>query len=366
MLLAAAARSRVVHPLRWLSAMAGKTKASGEAAGKEPVKKASKPAAEKTVFPRTPTPRRAAHEGASFRALSWNVAGLRALLANGNASSLKALVEEERPDLLCLQEHKLQLAHVAEAEKQLRTLLGPAYGAFYWAVSTETKGYSGVVVILRGGAGSNVNGVTSGASGAAAEFGPAGAPLGVRFGLGESQAHAVEGRTVTLEFSSFHVTSCYVPNSGEGLKRLEYRLGEWERDMKAHLLWLSQTKPALLGGDLNVAFRDADIYNVSAPHIKKSAGCTPQERAAFAALCAEALVADSFRAIHPDATGAFSYWSQRAGNKPWNRGLRLDYWLCSEQMAAPGAPAPALVDAFIVEREMGASDHAPVGIVLSL
>lgn len=248
------------------------------------------------------------------------------------------------------------------------TLLGPAYSTFYWACSTDKLGYSGVVVILRGGAaGSTVNGVASPAGAAASsEWGSAGAPLGVRFGLGESSSHAAEGRSVTLEFPRFHVTCAYVPNSGEGLKRLDYRLGEWERDMKAHLQWLSASKPAVLGGDLNVAFLDADIYNVKAPHIKKSAGCTPQERAAFAELCADAHVVDSFRAIHPDATGVFSYWSQRAGNKPWNRGLRLDYWLCSEQMCAEGAPAPALLDAFIVEREMGASDHAPVGIVFSL
>jgi hypothetical protein len=103
----------------------GKTKATGEAAGAEPAaKKVAKPAAEKTVFERTQTPRRACPpEGASFRALSWNVAGLRALLSNGT-SALKQLVEEERPDLLCLQEHKLQTSHVPEAEKQLRCVQG--------------------------------------------------------------------------------------------------------------------------------------------------------------------------------------------------------------------------------------------------
>ncbi len=302
----------------------------------------------------------------AFKALAWNVAGLRAIFNNGTVEVLRKLVADEQPDLICLQEHKLQASHVAEGEALLRGLLGPAYGAFYWAVSHDKKGYSGVVVILKSGARSSTVGGGEAAPAdskqksiasflkkkpaAASDAAPAdaevtaaaadasatspvcavGSPVSVRFGLGERNEHAGEGRTVTLEFSAFCITVAYVPNSGEGLKRLDYRLGEWERDMRAHVAWLraSTGKPVVLGGDLNVAFRDCDIWNVTAKHIKKSAGCTPEERAAFAQLCADAALVDSFAAAHPEATGVFTYWSQRAGN----RRVARTSWLCVKRI----------------------------------
>lgn len=88
-----------------------------------------------------------------------------------------------------------------------------------------------------------------------------GAPLVVRFGLGPSGKHCGEGRCVSLEFSAFHLVMVYVPNAGEGLKRIEFRIDEWEADMRAHLNWLAagpehgQKKPVVMGGDLNVAHR---------------------------------------------------------------------------------------------------------------
>ena len=366
---------------RKAAAAAPPAEAGGDGAAAEPAaKKARAPksaATEKTVFPRSPTPRAALPAGAStWRAVSWNVAGLRACLASpGARGALSQLVAAEAPDLLCLQEHKLQAQHVAACEAGLRVLL-PDYGAYYWAVSSDKAGYSGVVVLLRGGPKTSVVGgaAATPALPAAAEgggdsvaWGAAGAPVGPpRFGLGASGSHNGEGRCVTVEFERFVAVCAYVPNSGEGLKRLDYRLSTWEAEMRAHARWLaaSTSKPVVLGGDLNVAHRDADIYNAGAPHLKKSAGTTPQERAAFGALCSECGLVDTLPAIHPSATGVFSYWSVRAGNKPWNRGLRLDYWLVSRAVAEQSPGAPSLVDAFVVD-SVG-SDHAPVGVTLLL
>ena len=345
-----------------------------DAAG--PAKKAKAPAAERTSIPRCEMPRKAGPGGPTFKALSWNVAGLRGLLNNGNGSVLRDLVESEQPDVVCLQEHKLQASHVAECEAQLRTLLGPRYGAFYWAVSVEKKGYSGIVVICKGPHSSTtmsagnapVTKQQTTLGGQEVPWGAAGAPVSCRFGLGADNGHGGEGRCLSLEFERFWVVCLYCPNSGEGLKRLDYRLGEWERDLRAHVAFLSaKGKPVVLGGDLNVAYRDQDIYNVTAPHIKKSAGCTPQERAAFGQLCSETSLVDSLVHIHPGATGAFSYWSQRAGNRPFNRGLRLDYWLVSSNMADGQAAGPKLHDAFLCpDATPGVSDHCPVGVTIEL
>ena len=77
---------------------------------------------------------------------------------------------------------------------------------------------------------------------------------------------------------------------------------------------------------------------------------------------------DAFRAQHPEASGCFSYWSVRAGNRPYNRGLRLDYSVASKRLLEPAAEPGALrvADAFILgEDTVGVSDHSPVGLVLT-
>lgn len=68
----------------------------------------------------------------------------------------------------------------------------------------------------------------------------------------------------------------YVPNSGDGLKRLDYRVKEWDIDFQSHLVKLSQErkKPVVLAGDLNVAHQDIDIYD---PRGKESTACFTKE-----------------------------------------------------------------------------------------
>ena len=106
--------------------------------------------------------------------------------------------------------------------------------------------------------------------------------------------------------------------------------------MRAHLKELDAKKPVVYVGDLNVAHRDEDIWNVTASHIKKSAGTTPQEREAFGVMLEENKLVDAFRFFHEGATGWFSYWSVRAGNRPFNKGLRLDYTLASRRRRRRG------------------------------
>lgn len=161
-----------------------------------------------------------------LKVLCWNVAGLRALLAK-DAGALSAVVQREQPDVLCLQETKLQEEHVkvVEAASQLLAPAGPMAAAV-WNCSSEKKGYAGTAVFCRQ------------------------PPLSVARGIGAPQ-HDGEGRVVTVELADVYVVNAYVPNSGDGLKRLDYRTKEWDQAFSAYVRGLEAKKPVIIAGDMN-------------------------------------------------------------------------------------------------------------------
>lgn len=153
-----------------------------------------------------------------------------------------------------------------------------------------------------------------------------------------------------------------------------------------------------------MAHEDIDFFNPSNKITLKAAGTTPQERGSFATKilgrdpptsCLDppessqrsteqhgqrgydsskggVTLVDAFRALHPTAKGVFSYWSMRAGNRPFNRGMRLDYCLVSRVLAdnperRNGRELGGVHDAFVLNNDMlGLSDHCPVGLILRL
>ena len=289
--------------------------------------------------PRTPTERRPrAADGLVL--VHWNVGGLNALLTGKKSDERKALlvnlVAKERPDVLAISEHKLQQKNVDAAAEALRELL-PGY-ALHWAVCTAKNGYSGLVALVRDGLAPTVE-------------------------IDTVCADLNEGRTITLGFDEVHAVLAYVPNSGSGLKRLDERIETWEPAMRAHLKALGKGgKPVVLLGDLNVCHLDADIWNGPAK-TSKNPGCSPRERAAFGELLADGPYVDCFRELHPEATGCFSFWSTMQGNKPLNRGLRLDYAVASAALAAADAPL-ALHDCAYLDEYAPNGDHAPSLVAL--
>lgn len=333
-------------------------------------KKPKKATTTTTTVERSDAARRdAPRDARAFTAIAWNVAGLRSFHEK-SLDRLRGVIAGEAPDVVILQEHKLQETHCAAFTERLRRDF-PMYKTVRFAVSVAKKGYSGVVVMCKA-ARNGTSGSTQGTldamfgGGAKDEEATYDGPklLEIREGLG-ARGYTDEGRTMTLEFEGFYLVTAYVPNSGQDLKRLDYRIGEWERDMRAHLKELDAKKPVVYMGDLNVAHLDSDIWNVGASHIKKSAGTTPQEREAFGVMLEENDLRDAFRHFHGDAVGWFSYWSVRAGNRPFNKGLRLDYTLASKRVFDGGADGVEVVDAFILDKVLG-SDHAPVGVTLAL
>ena len=247
--------------------------------------------------------------------ISWNVNGLRAVLGKNFYEAVEAL----DPDVLCLQETKLQ---AGQCELNL-----PQYHA-YWNYA-EKKGYSGTLVLSKE------------------------EPLSVTYGIGLEE-HDHEGRVITCEFPGEYLVCCYTPNSQDGLKRLDYRM-RFEDDFRAYLTGLAAKKPVILCGDLNVAHQEIDLKNPSTNH--QSAGFSDEERGKFTELLAAGFL-DSFRYFNPDLKEAYSWWSYRMRARERNAGWRIDYFVVSESLK------DRLVSAAI-HAEIFGSDHCPVELVIT-
>ena len=243
--------------------------------------------------------------------ISWNVNGLRAVAGKGFADVFVDL----DADFMYLQETKVQAGQI--------DLEFPGYRSF-WNYA-EKKGYSGTAVYTKH------------------------EPLSVRYGIGVEE-HDHEGRVITLEYPDFVLVCAYVPNSQDGLKRLEYRM-RWEDDMRAYLCGLP--KPVVFCGDLNVAHEEIDIKNPASN--RRNAGFTDEERAQFGALLGAGFI-DTWRFQHPGEV-KYSWWSYRFNARANNAGWRIDYFVVSE----------ALRDRIVsteIHDEIFGSDHCPVELVL--
>jgi len=311
---------------------------------------------------------------------------------------LMNLANKYQADVICLQEHKLQEGHLDDKKFKLREYFDEKLGDFdgHWSYSLKKKGYSGTAMFIRKrGVGDKKN--VDGKKDNAYQKGKKQATLGTFFGSkadvetkkggGRSSgdipishltpinvdtelglpAHDGEGRTVTAEFPLFYLTNVYVPNSGQKLERVGYRTEQWDPDLLAKMKHLEKTggKPAIWLGDLNVAHNEKDTWNEGAKHLAKTAGTTAEERASFERQLGEGYV-DAFRHLHPEGRGHYSYWSQRAGNREPNKGLRLDYFICSKELMEDGDGKRVRVrDSYTLPESLG-SDHCPVVLEIEI
>eukprot|EP01055_Gregarina_sp_Pseudo9_P005904 Gregarina_sp_Pseudo_9__5903@NODE_934_length_2053_cov_46_090864_g876_i0_p1_GENE_NODE_934_length_2053_cov_46_090864_g876_i0NODE_934_length_2053_cov_46_090864_g876_i0_p1_ORF_typecomplete_len332_score40_07Exo_endo_phos/PF03372_23/1_1e26Exo_endo_phos_2/PF14529_6/2_3e07_NODE_934_length_2053_cov_46_090864_g876_i010062001 len=266
---------------------------------------------------------------------SWNVNGLRAVLKsvknNGKKSDLESYILQENPDVLCLNETKID----AEIEDFI-TEKFPDY-SFIFAHSNK-KGYAGVAVMLR-----KDSVMYSGLE-------------EKRLGVGDEE-HDSEGRSVTLIYPKMCLVASYVANAGQGLKRLDYRVDKFDPSMQNFLKTLETDnhRPVIWCGDLNVAYEEIDIWNSKGN--QKSAGHTPQERASFGAFLGDGDWVDIWRAQNPTER-RYTYWSARfAKARSDNLGWRLDYFVASKSIAG------SVGKSYIRDLVQG-SDHCPIVLYL--
>lgn len=245
--------------------------------------------------------------------VSWNVNGLRAVAGKGFAQ----IFDEFDADCVCLQETKLQKGQI-----DLEFL---GYTS-YWNYA-DKPGYSGTVIYTRKPV------------------------LSVSYGLGIDE-HDHEGRVVTLEFEDFYLVNVYVPNSQDGLRRLDYRMN-WEDAFRGFVKSLESRKPVVVCGDMNVAHEEIDLKNPSTNHF--NAGFSDEERSKFTELLGSGFI-DTWRFQHPDEV-KYSWWSYRGGARFRNAGWRIDYFLVSESLKE---------HIFLTEilNDIAGSDHCPVVLCL--
>ena len=248
-----------------------------------------------------------------MKLISWNVNGLRACLTKGFLD----FVQAEQPDILALQETKMQ-------PEQVNFEL-PGYDMYF--NSAEKKGYSGTAVFVKE------------------------KPLSVTFGMGIEE-HDHEGRVITVEYPGFYFVTVYTPNSQDELRRLAYRM-TWEDAFLAYLKGLDEKKPVIVCGDLNVAHEEIDIKNPKSNRM--NAGFTDEERAKMTVLLNNGF-ADTFRRLYPDARDRYSWWSYRFHARENNAGWRIDYFIVSERLMEKVRDSLILSDVY-------GSDHCPVALL---
>lgn len=251
-----------------------------------------------------------------MKLISWNVNGIRATMKKG----FEEFIKNVNPDVLCLQETKATVEQTLEALKNIQ-----GYEIFA-NDSKERKGYSGTAILTKK------------------------KPLKAMYDINIPE-HDNEGRVTAVEFDDYILVDVYVPNSGDGLKRLDYR-SIWDKDFTNYLKKLMEKKPVIVTGDFNVAHKPIDLARPDSNY-DKTAGYTQIEIDGYENLLNAGFI-DSYRHFHPDKV-EYTFWNQRFKARDRNIGWRIDTFLVDKRIISSVKSAYILNDIF-------GSDHCPVGI----
>ena len=251
-----------------------------------------------------------------MKIISWNVNGLRAVLAKGALNEVKKLT----PDVLCLQEIKVK-------QEQLSKEQSGELDDYHdiWS-SAQRPGYSGVATFSR----------------KLPDFSTA--------GLGDERFD-VEGRTIRTDFEGITLFNIYVPNGQRDQTRLAYKL-----DFYARLLEICDDlhdagKGVIICGDINTAHQPIDLRNPKQNEM--TSGFLPEERAWIDKYLEHEFI-DIYRAFHGERV-QYTWWTYRYGARQRNIGWRLDYFLISKDLIDN-------VKEVIIYDEIEGSDHCPIGL----
>lgn len=249
-----------------------------------------------------------------MKIVTWNINGIRS-----GWERLLELIESENPDIICLQEIKIDDTRLTAEHKNIK-----GYESYWF--HAEKAGYSGTAIFSKIKADEII------------------------LGMGIDKFDR-EGRTVTLKIKDFSLVNFYFPHSGRSLERLPFKL-EFNVAARDFVSKLNSKKVALCG-DFNVAHTEIDLARPK--DNVKNAGFTPIEREWFDELLKDGWC-DVFRDLYPTKQ-EYTWWSQRSGARLRNIGWRIDYFLVNQDMKK------TIKDCRIKREAMG-SDHAPVILTL--
>jgi len=245
--------------------------------------------------------------------ISWNVNGIRAAWKKG----LPEFVAAENPDVLCLQETKIQLEQLTPELTDL-----PGYRS-HWSMA-EKKGYSGVATYTRP------------------------EPLAVATNFG-SPALDTEGRVLHVEYPDFHLFNGYFPNSGMGPERLAHKMQFYDEFLSLTERLREGGKGIVVCGDVNTAHTEIDIARPK--ENENSPGFMPVERAWVSKLVAHGYH-DTFR-IFVAEPGHYTWWDMKTGGRARNVGWRIDYFFVSDELRGR-------IKAAGIMPSVQGSDHCPI------
>lgn len=251
-----------------------------------------------------------------MKLISWNVNGLRAVMKKGFTET----VNEMNPDVLCLQETKMQPDQVSDEIGKIAD-----YKSYFF--SAERKGYSSVATYTKR------------------------VPLAVETGFPYGWKDN-EGRVLMTEYPEFMLFNIYFPNGQKDEERLQYKMNFYEHSLKYFESLREKGKSLVICGDYNTAHHPIDLARPK--QNENTSGFLRIERDWMDKLESRGYL-DTYRMFYPDKKDMYSWWSFRARARDNNVGWRIDYFYVSPDLKAK------VKDAFILMDVMG-SDHCPVGI----
>lgn len=247
-----------------------------------------------------------------MKIITYNVNGLRAAITKGFLNWL----DEERPDVICLQELKLQ-------SEQFPLEVFEQRGYHCYILCAQKKGYSGVAVL-------------------ALEE-----PDHVEYGMG-IEKYDNEGRFLRVDYGDLSIVSVYHPSGTSGEERQNFKM-EWLKDFQDYVVELQKTRRHLvLCGDYNIAHNAIDIHDPV--RNSKNSGFLPEEREWLTGFLTAGFI-DTFRTVNPDKQ-EYTWWSYRFNARVNNKGWRIDYCMIPTIMLS------MIEDAYILQDAMH-SDHCP-------
>ncbi|MCR1933211.1 exodeoxyribonuclease III [Clostridium tepidum] len=252
-----------------------------------------------------------------MRIYSWNVNGLRAIAKK----NFLEWIGDENPDILCIQETKLQ-------ENQLEDNIKNIEGYYSYFSFAQKKGYSGVATYTKE------------------------KPISVKYGIGIEKFDS-EGRILITEFKDITLFNIYFPNGQRDEERLQYKLDFYEALFNYCDELVKQGKNLVICGDYNTAHNEIDIKNPKAN--EKTSGFLRIERDWLDKII-ERGYTDTFRNMNPDKI-KYSWWSYRFKARERNAGWRIDYHFVSNNLLNRVKNTAILNDVY-------GSDHCPIMLEL--